>query len=301
MATPVPADYTVTVPVATTGAADMVITKPSTVVNGDLLLVFIGVGNEPDGSQTITAPAGWTQQSATYANNVYLSVFTKIASSEPSTWNFPITNSIGHSQYRMGSCSRFTDPYASSPVDAISLNIPASFTLPAFGGPVTFSNTITPTITNDLILILTFTTGSSGPATVYNVSSYAIATSNPASWSELFDSFGVVATSRQVSMSLGYATRPQTTATGNPSININTDTGANSTTAGVALIALSRNLITNASVQDTQVASDHIVGQGLYGVRVTETQNTTDDISAEESKVWNEDSKPTTNWTEDQK
>jgi hypothetical protein len=68
-----------------------VVTKPVGVVDGDQLLVFVSIGH----TGTITAPAGWVEQSLgtnTVGTTLQCRLYKKTASSEPASWTWTFTS-----------------------------------------------------------------------------------------------------------------------------------------------------------------------------------------------------------------
>lgn len=86
--------------------------RPTATVDGDLLIAYIGFTATT--TQTITAPAGWTQLGTTQSvidtlvsRTVHLGVYAKIASSEPTTWTWTPS---GTTDTEAASVSAFTAP-----------------------------------------------------------------------------------------------------------------------------------------------------------------------------------------------
>lgn len=67
-----------------------VVTKPAGVVDGDLILVFVSVGN----TAAITAPAGWVEQPLTVhtGTSIQCRLYKKTASGEPASWTWTFTS-----------------------------------------------------------------------------------------------------------------------------------------------------------------------------------------------------------------
>lgn len=77
----------------------MTLSVPAGVSNGDLLLMLVSV----EGDETITTPTGWTQESTnttggTTSGDARVSVFSRTASSEPSSYSVTVSGSglMGH-------------------------------------------------------------------------------------------------------------------------------------------------------------------------------------------------------------
>ena len=174
------------------GSGSLVITKPSGVVSGDLLVAVLMNG----GSATISAPAGWTAiREDTEINGTNQRIFYKVAGgSEGADYTFTASQNL------TGVIFRIDGQAASSPINA--------------NGP---STGITPSIENCMLLICASAKGTSGAA---DVSGYAIATSNP-TWTEKFNDGDFNSTI----LGVASATRPQTTATGNISVSFSSGFG----------------------------------------------------------------------------
>lgn len=283
MGTPVPQNFAVSsITAGTTGG--ITIAKPSGTVDGDFLLAFIAVGNETVNSITFTDPSGWTLLGNIYANNQYFRCYSKIASSEPSSWTWTPTNT-GSTQYKMGACVNFKDYSVAMNIDGITVQS-VTTGVGAGGRAVNFAGSVSPTITNDLIIICTFNQMQSGGTT--DSTAYTIATNNPGSWTEMFDSGGVAQASNAINIALAYATRPATGTTGNYATTLtpspNASTG--STSAGF-LIALTRNIISTVAVTDVIVTVEPKVSfTALFQFIVKDIVATVDTMSTTISTLW---------------
>src|SRR5574343_1803581 len=175
-----------------TSTTSVVITKPTSTAEGDLLLAQIIIS---DNSLTITAPSGWTLiNSISVSVNQKSSIYYKLATnSEGSNYTW----SWGSAVQAKGYISRFTGHLPSAPINTSNgtSDTSSSTTLTQSG--------ITPTTEN---CMLVFFTSNSNSRTVSN---YAIATSNP-TWTERYDGGASLA-----SGSMATAIRPETTSTGN--------------------------------------------------------------------------------------
>jgi hypothetical protein len=117
----------------------LVVTKPTGVVAGDLLVAAIVVGNAT--GATFSPPAGWTLLSTpSNGTTVKLGVWWKIAGgAEPSNYTFTWTTS----QRAYGWIMRFTGADASSPINAFATNnAGASSTPTCLAATTTVQNTM---------------------------------------------------------------------------------------------------------------------------------------------------------------
>lgn len=184
-------------------ATSVVITKPSGLIVGDLLVAIIPY---QDGGITVSAPGGWTTITATTDGNLGIAKFWKLATStETAATNFTFTITGGTIQTAGGLLRidghSFGNPIWTSAGDGVVSNTPTPY----------FANTITPAVANSLLIMAVVCIQGQG-----NQSSYAVVTSNP-TWTEIFD-FNT-ASNGGMSFSLATATRSQTTATGNSSVS----------------------------------------------------------------------------------
>lgn len=92
--------------------ASLTISKPSGVVDGDLMVAFIGCTGS---AVTITPPAGWTAiRNDTDTSTINERSFWKIASSEGASYDFTFSASTNC----LGSIHRITGHDATTPIDA---------------------------------------------------------------------------------------------------------------------------------------------------------------------------------------
>lgn len=182
-------------------ASSVVITKPSGLIVGDLLVAIIPYG---DGGITVSAPAGWTTITATTSGSIAIAPFWKIATStETAATDFTFTLT-GGTPYVAGGLLRIDGHSAGNPIWTSAGGTTSNTSSPSF------ANTITPAIASSLLIMAATCENGTGTQ-----SGYAIVTSNP-TWTEVFDFTIVVG---QFSFALATATRTQTTATGNSSLS----------------------------------------------------------------------------------
>lgn len=176
------------------GDGTITVDKPTSLAVGDVMIAYATVafvGNTPG------LPSGFTEITTPSASAHASRTGFKVAdSSDVAATNFSFTHS------GFASLSRITG--ATTSAGAINSNSgnPSNTASPSISG-------LTPKDYGDSVLLMQFWSVDSGNNA--NVGGYAIATSNP-SWTE-----GYGSDSGGNSTGMGYATRPQVTATGNAS------------------------------------------------------------------------------------
>ncbi|MBU2249582.1 MAG: hypothetical protein KKD77_22740 [Gammaproteobacteria bacterium] len=179
-----------------------VIVKPVGLEVGDLMVAqVVGGRNDPMGAHT--APANWTEirQDATVDAVLMLrtSLWWKIADSDDvAASNFTFTATDAESN--RGTITAWTGHDAATPINANNGQFNTASTTVTSPG-------ITPSVANCMICLFC------GINDNNTQSGYAIVTDNPASWSEAYDLPSDL--TRDLGLSLGYALRPETSATGN--------------------------------------------------------------------------------------
>lgn len=270
------------------GSTTAVLTKPSGVVDGDLLITVLAYLSS--GSSAPAVLSGWTAlsnaQGGSGGSDIKMDTFYKIASSEPSsyTWTF------GASTQHCGVVIRINGQDSAGYIDASETgggNVGG-------GTSLSFGSGVTPSRSNDLLLQCWATTNSS--TAPESISNEAIATSNP-SWTEACD-LTVTNAAVVVGLAVAYANRTQTTLT-----------GSNSATAGAGvsffagtMIALRRLAAFTASIIDTVTDTDNVAVQAAYKKSIQDTVTPSDSVVATKGRAWSQDSKNTnTGWTQDPK
>jgi len=198
---------------AHTSGTTVVITKPTSLAVGDIMVAHISTTGTAPG---INTPAGWTSIADLGGDpNQRTAIFFKVADAgDVAASNFTFTGNGTGVPFIGGAILRINGSGVSLVNDGVGSG---TWT----GTSANLAIGITATRASDLYLI--FTTNSSAGS--QNISGYAIATSNP-SWTEAYE----VNTGAR-SFSGAYATRAQITATGNVSFN-----AAVSATAAAAVI-----------------------------------------------------------------
>lgn len=205
-----------------TSASSVTITKPTDLAEGDLMVVFI-TAQTSSPSDIDFATGGWTEINSNDDGTECWRAGYKLASSaDASASNFSF--GLGGTVYGAGSITRITGGIIDSGVNAKQKVTTASTTI---------INTldITPSIPNNLILFF----GWHAQNTPGTHSNYAIATSNP-SWTEAYD-FSSTAPTPDYANFLAYASRPETTSTGDFSVDC-TATGGSIFAFAVSIIPI---------------------------------------------------------------
>lgn len=249
-----------------------VVTKPSGLAVGDIMLAYCA------GNSLSTFPTGFTTIGSTTAggNNYQTFLGYKVATSgDVSATDFTFT--FSGSQTNLCALIRITG--ASSGATTIISS-----------GALT-SNTSTPSITgitpdsrgNNLLFQLWH-----GSDSVASIASYAIATSNP-SWTEILDS----SISSQTGVGIAWATRPETTATGNFSC-----------AGGGALTDWGGWLISFAPAWSTSVAESVTLTESYknnISIKYVESITATESYTNSIQNPWTNQSKNTSSWTNQDK
>ena len=238
------------------------INAPSGLAVGDLMVAVI---SERDSGTTCTPPSGWTTLLETKTPTPSVASYYKVATSgDVSAGNFTFSFSGAGATTTNGCILRITGYNATNPITQYAA-------AQTSGANPSFANTITPATTGSLLIMGIGTESSTGS------SNYAIVTSNP-TWTQI------------VSNSLfavAYATRTQTTATGNSSIT-NTDASE----SACHLIAVRPSF--SDTVTESLTVSEVITN--ITGVTVTESVSVSDTSDTYKSRLWRKTNKPSTTW-----
>lgn len=263
-----------TTSIGETNGASLVITKPTGVVDGDLMIAVVGA----IGAVT-SAPSGWTLvTSETTTNKLY--IYRKAASSEGTdyTWGFDNDGADGV-------IMRIDGHNSASPIGTTG-----TFNSQTNNANPTFTTGITPSVGDSLILMLGVYDGGGGGS----VATFSIVTSNP-SWTarintQMADGKGLFCAS---------AVRPQATATGN--FSVTSDLSASTDWFG-ALISLPPNPDVTVSpsviTASTSLFSPTVTGTALVTPAVvTVTANIQAPTPSTPTPDWSNQSKSSTSWT----
>lgn len=187
-----------------TSASSVTITKPTSLAVGELMVCFI-TAQVTDISSIDFTTGGWTEINSNDDGTECWRAGYKLATSgDVAASNFSF--GLGGTVYGAGSITRITDGIPDSGVNAKQKVTTAA---------TTTANTldITPSVPNSLLLFY----GWHAQNTPGTHSNYAIATSNP-SWTEAYD-FSSTAPTPDYANFLAYAVRPETTSTGDFSVD----------------------------------------------------------------------------------
>ena len=259
------------------GTTSVVITKPTGLAVGDLLVAGIH-GNDDNGSTVaLTTPAGWTLDEAQTVdtNSGVLSVFTKTAdSADVAASNFTFASTGDAARNMQGGLLRISN-FGILAGETSSNGSGAASTLTSTG--------FTPTRANTLFVAFT---GLSSTGTGSTVTSFTLTTSNP-TWTERADFTEAIAT-KFISFGVHTATRPETTDTGTITVTYN----QNSSQRMMIVLALSPKV--NGSV--TPITK--VNGYAYTGVQSAKVNAISDDATTNTSKYtgWQNETLPTTNW-----
>lgn len=243
-------------------ATSITIDKPTGVVEGDLMVAQVcGQSN----AVVVTPPAGWTeiqQGVPASAGPVMASYYRVATSSEGASYNFTLDSS----SKAVGGIVRIT---GATVIDTSSEQYNDTPSTTITGG------TVTPTYADSYILFLTASTAGA-------TSGYAIATANPASWTELYD---ISRTS--VYGTMAWASRPETSATGNA-------TATTTSSRSACHILVIKPFPEPALPADTTNTSDSVINNLVdYS---TETSTVTDSFTPYTTTFSNK-SKNSSSWT----
>ena len=247
----------------TTGTSS-VVTKPTGLAVGDLMIGFFFVQS----ASTQTLPLGFT----TLGTRGTLKLGYKFADSgDVAASDFTFTNAVSTRMF--SSISRITD--ASSFTGSIVYNdgFQNSTATPSIAAEVT------PAFTRANCLLMQFWNQDTGAGLTSN---FAIATSNP-TWSEAYD----VVDGTAYTMAMGYASRPQTTATGNVSV-----TGAGSTNWIMQIISIADAL--NFSVAESVTLTES--RKEDQSILKNESVTLTEDVEATKQRMYTNTDKSSTTW-----
>jgi hypothetical protein len=276
-----------------TGSSTLTLTKPSGTVDGDFLIAIVAGADASGGTPTVSAvPSGWTQEEFvqnTSAADVTLYAYSKVASSEGASWNWTVGTS---SDYNAGGVYRIS---GASTVDVTNNGTANNNQNPSYATGVTPQ-------ANSLLIIGMAATDVTTAATT--VASYAVATSNP-TWTESFDLYN--GNSPDMSLASAYATRAESTSTGAWSLSfsagsvqdsasfilsipVDLDVTTNLDTVGIATFSQGGSHDVNL---DNEIALDTAGILTISGDQITPT--------AQEYEEWTDQSKSSSNWTNQSK
>lgn len=254
------------------------ITKPSGVVDGDLMIAILYSTQNQGVGQIWSVPAGWTlvrEDNLGINPYITISTYSKVAASEGSSyiWNMLVALTTAG-----GSILRITDFNTTTPVLASS-----GYTASGSTTSLTFTDTVTPTNGYHLILFPIITVSSSSNS----LSAQAITTSNP-TWTELSDNY-----SSNLTMNLVYSTRPESTPTGDSSATAS----VTCTSWGAQKIVINRVYAFSSTISDSTTVTDTHVNNVGFNLTVSDSVTPTDTITAIKQKTWATLDKIATTWS----
>lgn len=181
----------------------LTVNKPSGVVDGDLMIAQIMSSNE---NGNYTAPTDWTLIRSTLNSDFASNLYYKVAgASEPSDYTWDLQAGTTNSHQGAGVIYRITG--YEFPLSILDSGNSVQNQASPYGAAIG----LTPVAADSLILLFF-----SGSVQAVTFSSPSIATSNP-SWSTAYTSSN--ASGNAFGVASFYAVRPETTATGAPSIS----------------------------------------------------------------------------------
>ena len=237
--------------VANGGSIDL--TPPSGLAVGDLIIAHIaGTSNVAATFGVSTADGGWValgNLSAGAGGTAGMRVFYKIADADDLTNlnnEFRFSNNSGSGFMMAGGLYRITG-YSGVPSIALDGDDTADST-------PTFTNTITPSFADSLLLFLLTANDDQNSG---SVAGYAITTSNPGTWTEAYDTYGDSTAffgggDGDALYSGAYANRPETTATGDSTCTLTTF--ANRSVGAIVVVTPVTNVTVSPAVITAVVA-----------------------------------------------
>jgi len=268
-----------TIQTATSNSPGLTLTKPTGLTVGDLLVAGITISGFS--GPVITAPAGWTTtDTKTLSNDARTSIFQKVAES----------SDVAASDFSFTATANTTGPTVAGFMTRISgFGIQSGFVTAAGSGTTLSTGAMTPTRTNNLMLIIT-ASASTGDLTPPNSSGYQIVSNNP-TWTERAD-VGIGSNSYMATIAVATASRPEITSTGAASFTL-----SESKNLSVSLLSLG-SVVSGSITPETKVniyALNPIPKTGL-DIIVTEP----DEVISNPA-IWVNDTKPSTTWINEQK
>lgn len=256
--------------------ASLVITKPSGLAVGDLMLAVVQGENNAGTGQ----PSGFTLlkdlQNTGAAGRMWVSW--KIATSgDVAATDFTFTKTA--SVNLGGGILRIDGTHSTNPVERFGFANASATSTP------TFASTVTPDKANSLILFCLSTVDD----TQNTSSGYAIVTSDP-TWTERMDMFSAnIGASGYMQVAVATATRPEVTATGDASCTMSASTNQ----LGNVMVVVRPQVIITAS--ETSTTTDTL--NKKPNKVILETTTTTDSLTTSKEKDWDNQAKNTNDWT----
>lgn len=258
----------------------IVLTKPTGLAVGDLMIVHIGVT-----SGTVTTLSGWTLvgTKTLTAETLKTYAFSKIAdSTDVAASNF--TFSYSGTLTGAGAILRIDGHSAGAAVYTSASDDDTD------ASPPTFTNTVTPVATNSMLLML-------GVArqvdTVTTISGYAVVTSTP-TFTEVYDFNNSGGTGNTYLLCGAYGTRAAVTATGNSTWNYSAGTNPDAI-CQMLVIAPSKDF----TILDTVTITDSFLA--TLGIFVADIITLSDTFTSTISRLWTKLTRNVKTWTNQNK
>ncbi len=255
----------------------VVVTKPTSLAVGDLMVAGIWADSDGSGTLSLTTPSGWTlEESVSLASSATrLAIFTKVAdSSDVAASNFTFASSGDGTYHMIGHIVRVTSWGLYSDSSNGSSTSSTTATVTGF----------TPSRASSLLI------GFSGVSDTsqQNTSSWALTTNNP-TWTERADTTFNDAT-RDSALAIYTATRTEVTATGDITVTVS---GNVSNRVGAAIIAIS------AQVNGSITPTTKINAYALSPIQSIELDAIVDNPTLNETTLtsWTNPDKPSTTWS----
>ena len=270
---------------ANSGTTSVTITKPVSLAVGDLMVAHIAASNQDGDVLDDFTLSGWTSIATAFVADAFKShrgsAFYKIAvQADVDATDFTFTGDAD-CESMTGAIYRFSGAAAvSGAADSDD------------AGGTTFTNTLTPTFPDSMMLFLISGASNGG----INFDSYAITNNNP-TWTERYDIDNTAAAGDgDTSMAGATASRPETSATGDSTCS------GNQTVASAIIVAIypivsvtvSPAVITALfAVQDPTVSGGAVVTPSVISMAAS----VQDPIVTVEAALWEKGTKNSTAWT----
>lgn len=266
------------------GTNDQVVTKPSNVAVGDLLIAIKSM----NGATPTETQSGWTKIITFSSNSVVTQViFYRIAdSTDVAATNYTLT--FGSNNTKVGAILAFSGGRSEQVVTGSASDVKTNNT-----NPVTMSNSVT-NLYGISLLIMSIASADSDGGDYNKITGVSIANENP-TWTSVIqtpnngsDIFG---------LRVFYALRDATvTTTGNSTINIS---GYATNVANMSSIVISFPELKTNEISETVTYSETRLS--TIKSTISETVTFTENFVSSIGRVWNKITKPVTTWINKQK
>lgn len=261
----------------------LTINKPSGLAVGDMMIANIVWDSNDNTAPTL--PSGWTSLFHSTTGTKSAGAYKIATSGDVAASNFSFTLA-GAVTASGGSIMRW------SGIGAITAGS-VFRDLSSTANP-TFTTGVTPSVADSYLIFVYYC-----EFTLGNVSNYAITTNNP-TWTEIAQESNV---SPDLTMALAYASRPETTATGN--FSCTTDNSIGSHFGRLIVLSPQANVNLSMPVGTLAVTSPEpsLIIDAIFPMPVglLSITGNTPTITTAENNVWTEETKNSTTWTEETK